>query len=299
MDDDPTVVKRQRMEALVASTQSEKGKGKRKGKETTHNFPIDTSSFQSVIWKPKSEGGGEIEEEKEQELYPPGEGEKVALLKNWREVFKYANPAIERVRKGRKGGAGKGRNTADIGVGAGSPDMKREDSSDGTSGLELDRLRDNEVEMLDPGDVSVTTPAESSSSRGVVDEREIPRSSVVVEIPVKGDRKGGGRSAVAKTEGAMPNQVSKEKENPKLKPKGRPPAKQNKPKETMPSKETSHPQPQPQAQTKNSVRKRKASVDEDAKEAENKKPRSTRTAKSAGKEEGVTGPVRRSTRQKG
>ncbi|KAG2414432.1 hypothetical protein HFD88_003623 [Aspergillus terreus] len=52
----------------------------------------DLSSFRSVVWKDDAD-------ESRTALHKPGDGEKVALLKNWREVFRSAHPATtERLR---------------------------------------------------------------------------------------------------------------------------------------------------------------------------------------------------------
>jgi hypothetical protein len=45
-------------------------------------LPTDTASFKGILWKDSNNT------EKKPELYEPGQGEKVALLKDWREVFK-------------------------------------------------------------------------------------------------------------------------------------------------------------------------------------------------------------------
>lgn len=47
---------------------------------------LDPTSFRSVVWRRPSH------ENIKPELHQPGDGEKVALLKNWREIFKTSQP---------------------------------------------------------------------------------------------------------------------------------------------------------------------------------------------------------------
>ncbi|OKL61042.1 hypothetical protein UA08_03840 [Talaromyces atroroseus] len=88
-DDDPTIITKQKSEGG-----GESHKKKRK-LSTLENIPslslgssvVDyptamTSSFKGVLWRLP------IKEDEKVELYEPGKGEKVALLSNWREVFK-------------------------------------------------------------------------------------------------------------------------------------------------------------------------------------------------------------------
>ncbi|KAL4896059.1 hypothetical protein BDV59DRAFT_199278 [Aspergillus ambiguus] len=73
----------------------------------------DLSSFRGVVWKDDAD-------EVKTRLHEPGDGEKVALLKNWREVFRSAHPATERQRL-RKRAASK----ADVGGAVRSPRARR------------------------------------------------------------------------------------------------------------------------------------------------------------------------------
>jgi hypothetical protein len=57
------------------------------------DLPTDVDSFRGVIWrKPDSA-------EQEPDLYEPGHGEKVALLKDWREVFRTSHYKNDRLRE--------------------------------------------------------------------------------------------------------------------------------------------------------------------------------------------------------
>ncbi|PYI01350.1 hypothetical protein BO78DRAFT_401372 [Aspergillus sclerotiicarbonarius CBS 121057] len=104
-DQDPTVVRRQRaLNALSQTPAAGVPPTKRTRKPTAKTPQFDIAAFQGVVWKSSSD-------EVKIALHEPGEGEKVALLKNWREVFRNSHPAIGRVRvrkDGREwmGGAG-------------------------------------------------------------------------------------------------------------------------------------------------------------------------------------------------
>lgn len=158
---------------------------------------IDPASFQSVVWKPSDYGREPVP------LHPPGEGEKVALLKNWREVFRNSNPAIGRPARFKLASSSfapsRSRNHLAAGRSGVVDDLKqREDSSDQTSRVSsLENLRDNDA--VDSGDASNTTPPKSVSPASVkvggarqdekmadvdADEADKLSSNLVVEIPV-------------------------------------------------------------------------------------------------------------------
>lgn len=63
-----------------------------KRRKATNNTSTDPASFQGVAWKHPEDKTNAVE------IYAPGDGEKVSLLKNWREVFRNAKPAIGRLR---------------------------------------------------------------------------------------------------------------------------------------------------------------------------------------------------------
>ncbi|RJE18881.1 hypothetical protein PHISCL_08782 [Aspergillus sclerotialis] len=299
-DDEPTILKRQRLMGLEGAGDTPGDPGevndntntqinqKQKQKQKPSNF-LDPSSFQSVIWKPADYDA----KNKPGKLHPAGEGEKVALLKNWREIFKQSNPALDRPSRLKKmitSSSPSGSSDHPVsGVAARSvaaEDLdknKREDSSDRTSGISsLDNLRDNE------GAESVTTPGKSSP--GSVGVNGVGR-----------DEEMGDAVAVNEKGGEAEGQVPKKSRNtiieiPVL--------------ESMPQPAESPPAKTP---PKKRGRKRKADLiaeaeaeaagkeKEDVKE--NKRPRSKRIASGTGGEgdkklNSTGGPVRRSTRQK-
>ncbi len=92
-DEDPTVVRRLRaMGAWPTQEPIDTSAPPTKRRKATNNTSTDPTSFQGVAWKHPEDGTNAVE------IYAPGDGEKVSLLKNWREVFRNAKPAIGRLR---------------------------------------------------------------------------------------------------------------------------------------------------------------------------------------------------------
>lgn len=219
-DDEPTVVRRLRMAALkngasaakptsppnpnnpnadadVEAESNATNTHKPRSVPSKPRLSVDPASFQSVVWKPSDYGREPVQ------LHPPGEGEKVALLKNWREVFRNSNPAIGRPARFKKlassSVSSRSRNQlATAGSGVADDLKQREDSSDQTSRVSsLENLRDNDT--IGSGDASNTTPTKSLSPALMkvggarqdeemadvdADEEDKLSSNVVVEIPV-------------------------------------------------------------------------------------------------------------------
>ncbi|PGH16751.1 hypothetical protein AJ80_05066 [Polytolypa hystricis UAMH7299] len=81
-DDDPTVLNRP-----DDTSPEENSKNAGRGKKHLDELPsINVSSFRGVMWRSPNVDQEDIEP------YEPGKGEKVALLKNWREIFKDSAP---------------------------------------------------------------------------------------------------------------------------------------------------------------------------------------------------------------
>lgn len=179
-DDDPTVERRQRVAKLVDSPrtasddgpqttqrrrrndkakQSGDGSGRTSATPTSSKSP-DLATFQSVVWKRPDHDKNRVQ------VLHPDEGEMVALLKNWREVFKNSHPSIGRSPHLRKQRALDFLNAkmepAPLPSGSLPEDeIKREVSTDWTSGdssLENVRETDN-----GSGDLSSTSPEKSLS----------------------------------------------------------------------------------------------------------------------------------------
>ncbi|KOC08801.1 hypothetical protein AFLA70_180g002200 [Aspergillus flavus AF70] len=110
----------------------------------------DIASFQGTVWKTPHD------DNPPRKLYEPGDGEKVALLKNWREVFRSSHPAIGRVRMRKVG--------SDMAPPRVPVVTKRADtgSDDTSTASSLDSLR--ETDAGSDGFSKTTTPAESSLS---------------------------------------------------------------------------------------------------------------------------------------
>jgi hypothetical protein len=96
-DDDPSIIKKHGTESGSAEGHTDGPPRKKKRKLSAlqdvpalslspaivDSSPTDANSFKGVLWRPPSALGKE-----EITLYEPGKGEKVALLSDWREVFK-------------------------------------------------------------------------------------------------------------------------------------------------------------------------------------------------------------------
>lgn len=109
-DEDPTVKRRQR--AAELANRKPAGQGPQTIRRRKQSNDIQTggggttrvvssqapnpTSFQSVVWKRPEHDKNPVQ------VMAPGEGEKVALLKNWREVFKNSHPSFGRSRAWRQ-----------------------------------------------------------------------------------------------------------------------------------------------------------------------------------------------------
>ena len=111
-DEDPTALRIQRVMAnwpnrdrdlqhAAAQEREPRPNPQPKSKLKSADGPkTDVASFRGTVWRTATD------ENPRSKLYEPGDGEKVALLKNWREVFRVSHPANERARI--RKGAGKG-----------------------------------------------------------------------------------------------------------------------------------------------------------------------------------------------
>ncbi|KAL6238059.1 hypothetical protein BDW75DRAFT_46910 [Aspergillus navahoensis] len=92
-DDDPTAVRRLRaIGAWPIDHPSHIDTPPSKRRKGAGTLADNLTSFQGVAWKHPEDETDMVE------IYAPGDGEKVSLLKNWREVFRDAKPAIGRLR---------------------------------------------------------------------------------------------------------------------------------------------------------------------------------------------------------
>lgn len=89
-DDDPAPT--QRAASARATATAAGGGGRSSGRrQHTPQHTNATTAFEGVIWK--KTGSDVLEQADPGSLFEPGHGEKVALLRNWREVFKISQPS--------------------------------------------------------------------------------------------------------------------------------------------------------------------------------------------------------------
>ncbi|QQK43304.1 AT hook motif family protein [Penicillium digitatum] len=146
----------------------------------------DTASFQGVVWKtPAFDRDQDVAI-----LYEPDTGDKVALLENWREVFKSAQPALDRSRLKTRHVESKpvDPSLADDEMFAGDGTDDEPDSEDEMSGVVSSDT--SAVDAGDAGDASNTTPDPDPDSFRSMKLSSPPK----VVIPLK---RGWKRKAVA------------------------------------------------------------------------------------------------------
>ncbi|KAJ5785828.1 uncharacterized protein N7503_011040 [Penicillium pulvis] len=191
-DDDPTVAQsRPRTKIEPAATKTKKTRAHAAARPH-HPLKLDITSFQGVVWKTDSL---ERDTDVSVQIYEPGQLDKVAFLQDWREIFKSAQPALDksRLRKRRV------------------PEPQASDMSSGDDEILNDADEEysdddpmSDVESvdqdgsMDPGEGSNTTPEPGQSPK------EAPR--IAVEIPVKRGRK-------RKAEAQAPTPVEETKSN--------------------------------------------------------------------------------------
>lgn len=109
-DEDPTVKRRQRAAELANRKPAGQGPQTIRRRKQSNDSQTggggttriissqapDPTSFQSIVWKRPEHDRNPVQ------VMAPGEGEKVALLKNWREVFKNSHPSFGRSRAWRQ-----------------------------------------------------------------------------------------------------------------------------------------------------------------------------------------------------
>ncbi|KAE8151127.1 hypothetical protein BDV25DRAFT_153253 [Aspergillus avenaceus] len=196
-DEDPTAVRRQRAMGLWPNKPNHLRKAdgvktktmptpeKLRTKKST--LTTDIASFQGTVWKTPND------DTPPRQLHEPGDGEKVALLKNWREIFRSSHPALGRTRV---------RKVAPPYTNDMEPPRSRvgdgkmmDISSDENSGVSsLERLRETDVGSEDVS--KTTSPAKSSASppltvharRVVASPSDLPVNSKMLEheYPIEG-----------------------------------------------------------------------------------------------------------------
>ncbi|KAJ5908182.1 hypothetical protein N7495_000864 [Penicillium taxi] len=97
-DDDPSV-KPRTVRARAKGTKTRGNPEKNRGVLPQSTCEPDVTSFQGVIWKTPSH---ERDQDVSVQIYEPGNGAKVALLENWREIFKSVQPSLDKSRLRKK-----------------------------------------------------------------------------------------------------------------------------------------------------------------------------------------------------
>ncbi|KAJ5100452.1 hypothetical protein N7456_006504 [Penicillium angulare] len=201
-DDDPTVKESSLRAKTEPSTRKNRKTKVRRTLPLQHPpLHLDLGSFQGVVWKASLDDDPTVAGAVQ--IYEPGQSDKVALLEDWREIFKSAQPALDKSRLRKRhlpisvtgsvsgisgiededGDEELGDDEGDGEEGEGDGDG---DSSDAMSDvLSFDQTN----ESLDAGDVSNTTPELGQSPKD---------PGFAVEIPVKRGRKRKAETPVKK-----------------------------------------------------------------------------------------------------
>ncbi|KAJ6107860.1 hypothetical protein N7523_009183 [Penicillium sp. IBT 18751x] len=169
-DEDPTV-----KPGPVAKDTDTKTRRANRAPRLKSSIKPDITSFQGVVWKTSNL---EKDQDVAIQIYEPGAGEQVALLKNWREVFKHAQPALDKSRLRKRKAEGVCDPDPVLADDEFPCDDDRDDSSDQMSDIVS---MDNTTENGDAGDASNTTPEPPQPLK-----RE---SNLAVVIPAKRGRK--------------------------------------------------------------------------------------------------------------
>ncbi|KAB8233148.1 uncharacterized protein BDW43DRAFT_95280 [Aspergillus alliaceus] len=281
-DEDPTAVRRQRAMGLWPNKQSIKelnGLLSPKHKLPTQEGPklplqkTDTASFQGTVWRTPNDTPL-------CKLYEPGDGEKVALLKNWREVFRSSHPAIGRMRMRKL-------DPSDMAPPLTRMVARKTDSSDDTSAASsLENLRETDIgsdacsKSTTPLESWLSPPLTVHSHRVIKSSSDMPVNSKMLEheYPIEDDEAYDDPMGMAAESDILDA--------------------------TTEEQDTSSKKPNSSAVPPTRTRKRKASDALD--QAESHKGQTTRSKRVASKKVGDTadpppeasGPVRRSARNR-
>lgn len=191
-DDDATVEQsaERKKRTEIAATAPRRTKASARPKSHIPRIPPtksplvpDIASFQGVVWKtPALDRDQDVAI-----LYEPDTGEKVALLENWREVFKSSQPALDKSRL-------KNRNVVEskpVDLSLADDEMLAGDGTDEPdSEDEMSDVISSDTSAVDAGDASNTTPDPDPDSFRSMKLSSPPK----VVIPLKRGRK---RKAVA------------------------------------------------------------------------------------------------------
>jgi hypothetical protein len=193
-DDDPTVkqnpIAAGRDAAAPKTRRTQPNAQKNRVSRPRSCLKPDITSFQGVIWRTPSMGDGL---DLGVQIYEPGNGAKVAFLENWREIFKSAQPALDKSRLRKRPATHtppeEEPEFADDEFPCDDDYDDDEDSSDEMSDI---LSTDNMAEKDDAGDASNTTP-------------ELGQSPQEVPVPVDSAPAKRGRKRKAEVPPEEPN----------------------------------------------------------------------------------------------
>ncbi|CAG7982443.1 unnamed protein product [Penicillium olsonii] len=208
-DDDPTAERsaERKKRTDLAATAKRRTKGpSRKTTTIPTKSPLcpDPATFQGVLWKTSA-----LDRDQDVAiLYEPDSGEKVALLANWREVFKSAQPALDKSKLKRRPVENRLDEEADNEMSEDESGDRGSDDEDLDEPDTSDEVSDGESlpSAVDTGDASNTTPDPEPDAR--VPKLASPPKVVIPLIsmdndtpstpsaPTKGAKRGRKRKAV-------------------------------------------------------------------------------------------------------
>jgi hypothetical protein len=187
-DDDPSLLKNNPQEGSPLHRNKPKGsnglqRGKKRKLAATRDIPDLSlnedskqdlkdlgSHFKGVVWRlPPAE-------ENAQQLYEPGIGKRVALLRNWREVFKASQPFGQKRRTGPLTARKPRDNSRDASVRASPVETTL------VQGMEPDELK--QVAHLDEDELAAARKPKRRRVSFATSPLPAPHQPVVVEIPV-------------------------------------------------------------------------------------------------------------------
>lgn len=108
------------------------------------------------------------------QIYQPGDGDKVALLENWREIFKSTHPSLDKSRlRERKARGSRALDSSEIDVFDADDEVQEDDRHDSSDEMS-DILSTDQVESAGTENASNTTPEPSQSPNGVNAAKKAP-----------------------------------------------------------------------------------------------------------------------------
>jgi hypothetical protein len=194
-DDDPTVkqnsIAASRDAATSETRRTKPGTQTKRAPRPRSSLKHDMTSFQGVIWRTPSMGDGL---DLAVQIYEPGNGEKVAFLENWREIFKSAQPALDKSRLRKRQARDTSPEEPEFADDEFPCDDDYDDDEDSSDEMSDILSTDNMADKDDAGDASNTTPELGQSPQ---------------EVPVQEDSAPAKRGRKRKAE-APPEEPNKD-----------------------------------------------------------------------------------------